>query len=195
MKLNFNEKQAKVLLFLIEKELKNYSNDEYREELIQIQKSIVKANSYDGIIEEFVDKYKYENESASFNDKEYNIGLLIEGIDYQAHWKKGDDRFYLNNFIVDYKAIINAIDELNDDNNIFKTEDYYRQLYKDFTVRLKEIGVVFAEDTSDEYDVLMIYSLPTDKILDEKFIKSFTNILSDYMFEFKKELDFIYGIY
>lgn len=194
MKLEINEKQSEILLELITKELDDKSNDSnssYKKELEFLKEDILKINSNESIIEKFVSKYKYENDTVSFNGKKYDIELNIEGLDYHAHWYKNDDKIALNDFMVDYLSIINLMYE-SENNNVFESEEYYSELHQDFIKNLKQIGVTIIENDSDEYDVLNTYLLPVDKILDETFIKSFSDILSNYSDSFTDELNFIY---
>lgn len=196
MKIELNERQIEVMLNLVEGILNGDTESSTYSELKEIKDILDKTNTQEGIIAEFIERYKYKGDNVKLDDNEYNIGLLIEGIDYHCHWIDEDkSKINLNNYLVDYKAIINVMDEVVDEDKIFKEEDEYREMYTKLTKELESIGVTFYEELSDEYDVLMVYSLPTDKILDESFISKFSKILKDYHHQFDKELKLIYGEY
>lgn len=147
---------------------------------------------YDNIIEKFVKKYRDGNEDVILKDGEYHMPVLIKGIEYHGHWMAKDkSRIEINNFMIDYKAIIELKYDF-EDNKLFKEDDKYIQMYKEFELNLKNIGVTIYEKCSDGYDVLMVYSIPTEKILDDTFIDTFDKILSSYSNEFEEELKLIY---
>lgn len=193
MRLKVNEVQRELLLELISDSL-DINNAKYTE-LKEVKDALQYSNTKDGIISEFIEIYKYDNDDIKFKDNEYDIGLLLNGVDYHAHWTNKDkenNKIRLNNFIVNYRAIIDAIGEVDDDGDVFKTEDEYKQIYNKFEKDLKEIGVTFYEECDEGYDVLMVYSLPIDKILNEDFIEQFTKILKNYGDSFNEELKLLY---
>lgn len=145
------------------------------------------------IIEKFVKKHNSNNYKVKFDGNEYFIHLLVGGFEYYCHWCEDSNRIELNDFMVSYKAIIEEIPN-NQGNPVFKSKEEYEKMYNDFVESLKSIGVFFYEEKDEEYDSLIAYSLPTNKILNEEFIKEFVQILDNYREKFNEELDFLLGI-
>lgn len=189
MKVELNTEQIKTLLEVIEDKTESTI-------LKEIHEILVEATTNEHKINEFVDKYKYDNDNVFFSKGEHQIGLLIGAVDYHAHWSDDDySVIKINNFIVHYKSIIDAKEYICDKNNVFRTDEEYKKMYDTFKKELSDIGVTCYEHDLEEYDALMVYSLPVNKILEDDFIEKYLDIVSSYQRQFKDELDLIYLSY
>lgn len=188
MKLELSEKQVKAIIELASK------NPDV-EELQEIKALVDGYNENKSNLECFIDKYKYECDKIINRDGENEVDVLICGIDYFAHWTEGIyDVVKLNNFMVNYEMVISAKEWVLDD-SMFKEDSYYKELHSKFKDDLSKMGIsIYIEDV-EEYDVLISYSLPTSKVLDDEYIKEFVRILEDYRNSFSDEMDYIYTSY
>lgn len=187
--MEFNKKQKELIIKLFSERFDNDTQSPHYIEAMNII-NIVKKDFLDNkaIVEKFLNKYSYI-EDVFFDEElqEYVVGVNICNEEYCCHWKQENmDRIYLNNFLVDYKTIMN-IKELD----VLKTESEYKERYSNLNKRLNDIGVTFKEDCICEYEALLIYSMPIEKLLDEDFINEFTKIIKDYNKEFEAELAMI----
>ena len=146
-------------------------------------------NNFKEKVNKFVDLYKYDVDyKIELNGCEYNIPLLIEGYEYHCYWnKKEKTHINLNNFLVEYREIIDA----NDGSEVFKDSDIYKQYYLEFKSKLSEIDIDFYEATDSEYDSLITYRIKIDNALDIEYMKKFTKIIEDYSSKFEEELNYL----
>lgn len=149
---------------------------------------------------DFIQKFKYDNEEISTKKDgiSKDIGLCIKGFDFHSHWVEEPNKdvkcLNLNDFVPDYKLIIEGLSDL--DNSIssqFLSPKYYEDEYNDFMSKLKKLGIFVEENAGNEYDVLMTFSLPANKLDDDKFFEQFMGLYCDYKNKYNDELDVLYG--
>lgn len=138
--------------------------------------------------EKLVDLYGFDKKEIKLNNNEYSTYLVIEGYEYYCFWSKNESKnININNFLVDYRAIIDSENKNND----FKNEEVYEGYYKELEKELNSIGVTFYSIDDKDYDSLMSYTISIDNILNPKYMQRFTNILENYSNKFEKELNFL----
>lgn len=153
-----------------------------------------------GKIYNFVEKYKYDEEkiATKIDGISKDIPLCIKGIEFHSHWIEEPNKdvkyLSLNEFVPDYQNIIEGLSDL--DNTIssqFLSPKYYKDEYDEFIAKLKKMGILVEENVGNEYDVLMTFSLPANKLDNNNFINKFMKLLIDYKTKFDEELDVLYG--
>lgn len=140
-----------------------------------------------------IDKISYFFEKYGYDETSNNTEVLLDGFEYYGHWSdKNDSILNLNDYLVDYELVLDGLRDKGIATN-FKNEEYYSKLFKEFESNLLNIGVEIGVDDCEGYDSLMVYSLPTVKLLDENFINSFTTLVSDYKSNYEQELECLYN--
>lgn len=190
MKLTLQDCQVELLSKILKDAVgkKKYSKDETEiKELIDIFK---RDNDSIEKIKEFVGKYTQNATPGVDEDAYNNTDVLLGGLSYYLWWEESDlSVVYISNFIVDYIAIINQIDK--DKPEVFKSASHYLDLFNTFKEKMLNIGVIFYEEKKEINDSLMVYALPVEKILDDKFIEKFSKLIKEYEESFESELSYI----
>lgn len=154
--------------------------------------SLDMVDSNKELLNNFIDKYSYGGESVQIEGSIANIDLLINGYEYCAKWSIEDmSKINLNDFIVDYVAVLNAKESIP--SNVYKGEEVYKERYKQLQKDLNEIGIIANRLSEEEGYVLMTYELPVDRLKDDDYIYKFDGILEGYKSFFKEEMGYIYG--
>lgn len=127
-------------------------------------------------IQRFIDTYKLGD---------HDDCILLGGYEYATN--KVEERFFINDFMPSWREIYKEINEkLHDEAYYIKQEDKFKH-------DLVNIGVVYTGILLDEYDDLLSYILPVDKINDEEWVNQFCKIIKEYKTSFNEEMKLIYG--
>lgn len=151
-------------------------------------------------IYDFVNKYKYDGDeiATKIDGISKDVPICIKGIEFHTHWveesNKDVDYLKFNEFVPDYQDIIYSLSDLDDEiSSQFLSPKYYEDEFNDFISKLKKMGITVEESAGNEYDVLMTFSLPSDKLDNNRYINKFMKLLIDYKSKFNEELDVLYG--
>ena len=107
--------------------------------------------------------------------------------EYEYATDEVGEKFFINDFMPSWREIYDEIgNKLHDKYHYIKQEAKFKN-------DLVNIGVVYVEQFLDEYDVLLSYNLPVDKINDEEWVEKFNKIIKEYKASFNEEMNLIYG--
>lgn len=128
-------------------------------------------------IQMFIDTYKLGD---------HDDCILLGGYEYYVD-RKQNEKILINDFMPSWRIIYDSI------GNKLHVKSYYQEKYDKFTKDLMSINVHYNKKFLDEYDDLLSYNLPVDKINDEEWANKFCEIIKEYKTSFDEEIKLIYG--
>lgn len=126
-------------------------------------------------IQRFIDTYSIDE------DKSY---ILLGGYEYFVD--RNIEQVWINDFMPNWKLIFDEI------GGRLHFKDYYMTKEREFEKKLSSIGVIYNKEGQDEYDNLLSYKLPINKINDEQWVEEFIKIIDEYKTSFEEEMNLIY---
>ncbi|MDI0267888.1 hypothetical protein QIW52_18000 [Clostridioides difficile] len=182
------ESKLKLLLNLLENELKKENNNDL-DELKELNLIFKEPYLNEEIVNKFILKYKYKEPEYEGSPQSVKLGDKTYAVEYI-----NDDTIKsvaIVDYIPFYESLIEDIEKYTD-SGVFKEKEFYLNKLNNFKKDINNLGIEIETDDECEYKILTIFHLPIEKVLDDNFIASFIEIIKEYEKNVEEELVYIY---